>query len=404
MGIITITRRRLTRAVFFASLIFSDTSAIAHKHHPTFIMMAQHCTTSTVQYRRSARLQTKFFAIRNASQLSEQYDSLKVSELRDLLRQSGLAVSGVKSVLIERLALATESPPTTNNDATIEDVGNLQPKAKRARKKSVSETPSPPAVDCLPRTLELALLSAHKDSNTNLVIIGVDEAGRGPLAGPVVAAAAIVPTNISGITDSKKITKESERERLYEEIIASPGIRYAVAVVSAQRIDEINILQATLEGMRMAVEGVMNIDNEKQDRNGKKMNAASAERKDLSYVITGGDIAGSNSVKNQPSSYHSLIDGNKVPKEMPCPCESLIKGDSREYSIGAASILAKVTRDRLMHEYDLKYPEFNLKQHKGYGTAAHMSAVRKYGASPIHRRTFAPLKHMEFDEEGKVIE
>ena len=88
---------------------------------------------------------------------------------------------------------------------------------------------------------------------------------------------------------------------------------------------------------------------------------------------------------------------------MPCPCEFMIKGDGREYSIGAASILAKVTRDRLMHEYDRKYPAFNLKKHKGYGTAAHMSAIREFGATPIHRRTFAPLKHMELDEEGKVV-
>ncbi|EED92664.1 predicted protein, partial [Thalassiosira pseudonana CCMP1335] len=183
-------------------------------------------------------------------------------------------------------------------------------------------------------------------------VVGVDEAGRGPLAGPVVAAAAIVPTNIEGVIDSKKITKEEDRERLYEELVSSPGIRYAVAIVSAQRIDEINILQATLEGMRMAVQGVMDMD----------------------------------------SYYFALIDGNKIPKDMPCSSESITKGDGREYSIGAASIIAKVTRDRLMHEYDAKYPEYNLKQHKGYPTVAHMSAVRKHGASLIHRRTFAPLK------------
>lgn len=227
-----------------------------------------------------------------------------------------------------------------------------------------------------------------------------------PTLRPVVAAAAIVPTNIAGIIDSKKITKEEERERLYEELIASPGIRYAVAVVNAQRIDEINILQATLEGMRMAVEGVMNIDNEKQSKKGTDKNVASAERNEVSYVITGGDMkSNARGTKNvtPENSYYALIDGNKVPNEMPCPAESLVKGDGREYSIGAASILAKVTRDRLMHEYDKKYPEYNLGQHKGYGTAAHMSAVKKFGASPIHRRTFAPLKHMEIDEDGKII-
>lgn len=178
---------------------------------------------------------------------------------------------------------------------------------------------------------------------------------------PVVAAAAIVPATIAGIIDSKKITKEDERERIYEELIRSPGIRYAVAIISAKRIDEVNILQATLEGMRMAVAGVMNIDSEIQVEKGKDSNVASAERNDSSYVITSG------SPKNKKTNeiYYALIDGNKVPKEMPCQCESLVKGDGREYSIGAASILAKVTRDRLMHEYDKMYPKYNLSQHKG---------------------------------------
>jgi len=216
---------------------------------------------------------------------------------------------------------------------------------------------------------------------------------------PVVCSAAIVPTDIAGIIDSKKITKEEERERLYEELIASPDIRYAVAVVSAQRIDEINILQATLEGMRLATEAVMNMDKDKQPKGKKGANVASAERKEISYVITGGTVD-----KSQRScSYYTLIDGNKLPKDMPCECESLTKGDGREYSIGAASILAKVTRDRLMHEYSEKYPEYNLSQHKGYPTAAHMEAVKQFGASPIHRRTFAPLKHMKFDGDGKVV-
>lgn len=218
----------------------------------------------------------------------------------------------------------------------------------------------------------------------------------------MVAAAAIVPTDIAGIIDSKKITSEDERERLYEEIVASPDIRYAVGIVSAQRIDEINILQATLEGMRMATEAVIGINSGKETK-GKGENIASAERNDLSYVITGGSIPIASDTKKSNSSYYALIDGNRTPKNMPCQCETVVKGDGKEYSIGAASILAKVTRDRLMHEYDQKYPEYNLSQHKGYPTAAHMSIVKKIGASPIHRRTFAPLKHMEFDKNGKII-
>lgn len=368
---------------FTCLLLFSTRTA-------SFRPLASSMMAST----RSARLNKRALA---SAGNGDEYRSMKVSDLRDLLRKRGLAVSGVKSVLIERL---------TSAPVSIKDVSNPQPKAKRAKKETKVSIPQSIAVDCLPRTRELQLQSAHKDPNTNLAIIGVDEAGRGPLAGPVVAAAAIVPTNICGIIDSKKITKEEERERLYEELIASPGIRYAVAIVNAQRIDEINILQATLEGMRMAVEGVINIGSEKPGKKGKKNNVASAERqKESSYVITGGGSSSNSAsgTKSSSNSYYALIDGNKTPKDMPCDCESLTKGDGREYSIGAASIIAKVTRDRLMHEYDTKYPDYNLSQHKGYPTAKHMSAVKKFGASPIHRRTFAPLKHMEFDDEGRVV-
>ncbi|EEC48908.1 predicted protein, partial [Phaeodactylum tricornutum CCAP 1055/1] len=187
-------------------------------------------------------------------------------------------------------------------------------------------------------------------------VIGVDEAGRGPLAGPVVAAAAVVPIDIVGIADSKTLTRESVREELYEKIVSSDNVRWAVAVIDSARIDEVNILQATLQGMRLA---------------------ASA-------------VAGISEVPD--NAFYALLDGNRLPKKMAMRVETMVKGDSREYSIAAASILAKVTRDRLMHGYDKLYPEYNLAQHKGYPTAAHMDAVRKYGASPIHRRTFAPLK------------
>ena len=156
----------------------------------------------------------------------------------------------------------------------------------------------------------------------------------------------------------------------------------------------------------MATEAVINIMDGKKGNDAKANNVASAERKEISYVITGGDFASKDTKKKKKTdnnSYYTLIDGNKVPKDMPYECESMTKGDGREYSIGAASILAKVTRDRLMHEYDAKYPKYNLSQHKGYPTAAHMSAVREHGASPIHRRTFAPLKHMEFNDDGNII-
>lgn len=220
-------------------------------------------------------------------------------------------------------------------------------------------------------------------------VIGVDEAGRGPLAGPVVAAAAIVPHSVEGVMDSKMLVKEEERERVYKQLIESPNTRWAVAVIDAARIDEINILQATLEGMRMAAEGVID------PKCGGKV---CVSRKGC-YVV----CSPKGKKPRKKTKHYALIDGNRLPKDMPCEAETIVKGDSKEYSIAAASILAKVTRDRLMRGYDELYPAFELSKHKGYPTAAHMALVRKHGASPIHRRTFAPLKHMSFDEDGRVL-
>jgi ribonuclease HII len=279
---------------------------------------------------------------------------------------------------------------------------------KKVGKKGKEE--GEPAPACLPRSREQSLQKSL--GNGNLMVIGVDEAGRGPLAGPVCAAAAFLPVDIPGITDSKKITKEEDRERLYEEIVAAPGVRWAAAVVDAQRIDEINILQATMEAMKMAANCVINPPKPKEC-----IKEASVDRKGC-YVICGAndnsgeaieaaDAAAAATASGQhanDSAYHALIDGNRVPKDMPCEAEPMVKGDSREYCIGAASLIAKVTRDRLMHAYDELYPEYNLRQHKGYPTAAHMSAVYKNGASPIHRRTFAPLKHMSFDKDGRIVD
>ena len=115
------------------------------------------------------------------------------------------------------------------------------------------------------------------------------------------------------------------------------------------------------------------------------------------YVVT-------NAVAELPAeNYFALIDGNRIPTDMPCKSKAIVKGDSKEYAIAAASILAKVTRDRLMRDYHELWPHYGLQQHKGYPTAAHMQAVNAHGATPIHRRTFRPLKDMTFDEDGKVI-
>ena len=176
-------------------------------------------------------------------------------------------------------------------------------------------------------------------------VCGIDEAGRGPLCGPVCAAAVILPVDceIEGINDSKKLS-EKKREKLYDEI-TEKAVCYAVSMVPADVIDEINILQATFLAMRNAV----------------------------SSLCVKPDIA--------------LIDGNRKPG-LPIEERTIVKGDAKSISIAAASILAKVTRDRYMLEADKKYPEYKFAQHKGYGTKLHYEMLNEYGLCPEHRRTF----------------
>ena len=176
-------------------------------------------------------------------------------------------------------------------------------------------------------------------------VCGVDEAGRGPLCGPVVAAAVILPRGyiIDGLDDSKKLT-EKKREKLYDVIIEN-AIAYAVAEASPAEIDDLNILNASQLAMRRAVEQL-------------KVKA---------------DFA--------------LIDGN-CSRGFNIPTETVVKGDAKSYSIAAASILAKVTRDRQCIELDMQYPQYNIAKHKGYPTKEHMQAVREHGPSPIYRKSF----------------
>ena len=176
-------------------------------------------------------------------------------------------------------------------------------------------------------------------------IAGVDEAGRGPLAGPVFAAAVILNENeiIEGLNDSKKLS-EKRREALFD-VICESAVAYSICAVDEKRIDEINILNATMEAMSGAV-AQLDVTPE--------------------YV---------------------LIDGNKCP-EIGIPCEAVVKGDSKSASIAAASILAKVSRDRYIIEIAEKYPEYGFDKHKGYGTKAHTEAILEHGPCEIHRRTF----------------
>ena len=178
------------------------------------------------------------------------------------------------------------------------------------------------------------------------LVCGVDEAGRGPLAGPVCAAAVILPEDaeIEGLDDSKKLS-EKKRELLYE-VICEIALAYSISFGTLEEIEEFNILEATFIAMNRSIEGL-----------------------DL-----------------KPD--YALIDGNRVPKGITVPCETVIKGDAKSSSIAAASILAKVTRDRLLLEYDSEYPEYNFKKHKGYGTKEHTDLILKHGPCPIHRMSF----------------
>ena len=182
-------------------------------------------------------------------------------------------------------------------------------------------------------------------------ICGVDEAGRGPWAGEVVAAAVILNQEqpIAGLKDSKQLT-ESKREVLYGQIIEK-ALSYSIASASVAEIDSLNILQATLLAMQRAVEGL-----------------------DILPAI-------------------ALVDGNKIPK-LSIPAKAIIKGDSKVQEISAASILAKVARDRMMLEMDKLYPQYGFAKHKGYGTEIHHAALKQYGVLDIHRKSFAPVKKL----------
>lgn len=175
---------------------------------------------------------------------------------------------------------------------------------------------------------------------------GVDEAGRGPLCGPVCVAACILDPEqpVFGVNDSKKLS-EKKREALFEEI-CKKALCYNIVFVGPEVIDRDNILQATLSGMRQAVEGLEIVPN----------------------------IA--------------LIDGNRCPDGMAVPCQSVVKGDAASASVSAASILAKVSRDRYMRELDRQYPQYQLAKHKGYGTKLHYQLIEQYGIQPFYRRSF----------------
>ncbi len=189
------------------------------------------------------------------------------------------------------------------------------------------------------------------DKEYNRLIIGVDEAGRGPLAGPVVAAAVVInkySQYLEEVNDSKKLT-EAKREKIYENILNDENIIFGVGIVNSDIIDEINILQATYMAMRKAIDDIFIINKE-------------------DYLI--------------------LVDGNREIKDCNYMQETVVKGDAKSLSIATASIIAKVTRDRIMKEFDNTIPGYNFSKHKGYGTKEHYKLLRENGISNIHRKTF----------------
>jgi len=194
------------------------------------------------------------------------------------------------------------------------------------------------------------------------VIAGVDEAGRGPLAGPVMAAAVVMPTawienglppELQGLNDSKQLTAD-QRDKFFAFLTSCAEIRFAAARVEADIIDAINILEATHRAMNEAL------------------------------------------ARLRPEPGHVLVDGRPA-NSLRFPQTAIVKGDTLSYSIAAASVLAKVTRDRLMSDYDARYPGYGFAGHKGYGTAQHLAALAEHGPCPIHRRSFAPLRPAELE-------
>jgi len=187
----------------------------------------------------------------------------------------------------------------------------------------------------------------------HILIAGIDEAGRGPLAGPVVAGAAILPPKFRHkVLRDSKLLSAGQRERIYDELTTREDVFWSVAVVATEEVDRLNILQATYLAMRLALESLRHVPD------------------------------------------HVLIDGRPVPG-FPVVHTAIIDGDNISFSIAAASVIAKVTRDRIMLDFDQQFPAYGFAQHKGYSTALHLERLRLHGPCPIHRRSFFPVQQMD---------
>lgn len=191
-------------------------------------------------------------------------------------------------------------------------------------------------------------------------VIGVDEVGRGCLAGPVVVCACILPPEFknSNVKDSKKITTERKREKIYEELVATEGLHFATVSLDADVVDTLNILGATMKGMKQATE----------------------------------DLIKTVQFHTPDAKFYVLVDGDKFPRNLNVPGETVLQGDSCCVNIAAASIIAKVTRDRIMNQFHETYPDWNFVKHKGYGTANHRGLITSTHYTPLHRKSFQPLR------------
>lgn len=266
-------------------------------------------------------------------------------------------------------------------------------------KVAAAKKPAESAAITLPLTWETRISTKAPCA----LVIGVDEAGRGPLAGPVVAAAALVlpvrgvlTAPVLGINDSKQV-QEEDRERMYEELLRSKQFVFGVSIIDHDTIDNINILQATMLAMSRAVDDLQ-----------LKLLASETATHQYHVLVDGprvpDAIMARLGVEASPSGKRPRADhgarelggagsiAKATPSLLLTGAEPVIKGDTKVYSIAAASIIAKVTRDRLMREFDSKYPQYGFAGHKGYGTASHTEAIFAHGPCEIHRKTFAPVK------------
>eukprot|EP00903_Cladosiphon_okamuranus_P019230 g17684.t1 len=288
------------------------------------------------------------------------------------LQPGGARRTSVRKGGRRALAVNTRARSSTPSSPSLLAAGRRAPVADAPASKRPKRVPKPKGAVAVGSNKKATTLGRTREERKRGegfdVVIGVDEAGRGPFAGPVVAAACFVPPNIDvpGIQDSKKVAQHGDREALYEELTKSPGVIWATSEVGSGRIDEINILEATKEAMTNCALQVCS-------------KAAKAQAKE------------SESSKSKP---FILVDGNFTPSGLSeVDSECVIGGDGLEYCIAAASIIAKVTRDRLMIEFGERWPVYGFERHKGYGTSAHRDAIREHGMVEIHRRSF--LKNME---------